>query len=174
MASKYSKEQFIADKILLEKIYKFAGYKKEHLPALTKAVKQGDLAMESMVENAIARIGKLERTNQTGMDFTDGSDAKKVTVVNQGTIKSPLRGAGFSSKNKKGILRVVVVDPLVEEVFYFKIPPEFYLGQEQKRREVGLRILFSKEGGKPDFKLRSPTARQMWSFQVRTFKDLCK
>lgn len=174
MASKYSKEQFIADKILLEKIYKFAGYKKEHLPALTKAVKQGDLAMESMVENAISRIGKLERTNQTGMDFTDGSDAKKVTVVNQGTIKSPLRGAGFSSKNKKGILRVVVVDPLVEEVFYFKIPPEFYLGQEQKRREVGLRILFSKEGGKPDFKLRSPTAQQMWSFQVRTFKDLCK
>lgn len=173
MASKYSKEQFIADKILLEKIYKFAGYKKEHLPALTKAVKQGDLAMESMVENAISRIGKLERTNQTGMDFTDGSDAKKVTVVNQGTIKSPLRGAGFSSKNKKGILRVVVVDPLVEEVFYFKIPPAFYLGQEQKRREIGLRILFSKEGGKPNFKLRSITAQEMWSFQVRSFKDLC-
>ena len=173
MASKYSKEQFIADKILLEKIYKFAGYKTEHLPALTKAVKQGDLAMESMVENAIARVGKLERTSQTGMDFTDGSDAKKVTVVNQGTIKSPLRGAGFSSKNKKGTLRVVVVDPLVEEVFYFKIPPEFYLGQEQKRREVALRILFSKEGGKPSFKLRSPTAQRMWSFQVKSFKELC-
>ena len=173
MASKYSQEQFLADEILLEKIYKFAGYKKEHLPALKKAVNQGDIAMESMVENAISRVGKLERTNQIGMDFTDGSDAKKVTVVNQGTKKQPIRGAGFSSKNKKGILRVVVVDPVVSEVFYFKIPPEFYLGQEQKRREVGLRILFSKTGGKPDFKLRSPTAREMWSFQVKSFKDLC-
>jgi hypothetical protein len=174
MASKYSQEQFVADKILLEKIYKFAGYKKEHLPALIKAVKQGDLAMESMVENAISRVGKLERTDQTGMDFTDGSDAKKVTVVNQGTKKSPIRGAGFSSKNKKGVLRVVVVDPLVEKVFYFRIPPEFYLGQEQKRRELGLRILFSRDGGKPNFKLRSTTAQEMWSFEVKNFKELCK
>ena len=96
MTSKYSQEQFIADEILLEKIYKFAGYEKEHLPVLKKAVKQGDIAMESMVENAISRVGKLERTNQTGMDFTDGSDAKKVTVVNQGTKNKPIRGAGFS------------------------------------------------------------------------------
>ena len=168
MTSKYSQEQFIADEILLEKIYKFAGYEKEHLPVLKKAVKQGDIAMESMVENAISRVGKLERTNQTGMDFTDGSDAKKVTVVNQGTKNKPIRGAGFSR-----ILRVVVVDPVVNEVFYFKIPPEFYLGQEQKRREIGLRILFSKTGGKPDFNLRSPTTKEIWSFQVKSFKDLC-
>ena len=63
MASKYSKDQFKADEILLEKIYRFAGYKKDHLPGLIKAVRQGDLAMESMVENAISRIGKIERTN---------------------------------------------------------------------------------------------------------------
>lgn len=175
MASKYSQEQFKADEILLEKIYHFAGYKKEHLPILKKAVRQGDIAMESMVENAISRVGKLERTNQTGMDFTDGSDAKKVTVVNQGTIKDPNRGAGFSSKNKKGVLRVVVVDPMVNEVFYFRIPPEFYIGVEQKRRETALRIRFSKNGGMPErFNKNGGVTKEMWSFRVSTFAALCR
>lgn len=174
MASKYSEEQFAADEILLEKIYRFAGYRKSHLPGLKKAVRQGDLAMESMVENAISRVGKLERTNKQGMDFTDGSDAKKVTVVNQGTIKDPNRGAGFSTKNKKGVLRVVVVDPLVEDVFYFRIPPEFYIGVKQKRREVGLRIRFSKNGGMPERFTPNGTSKEIWSFQVNSFKELCE
>lgn len=172
MASKYSTDQFSADEILLEKIYKFAGYKKEHLPGLKKAVKQGDLAMESMVENAISRVGKLKRTNEHGMDFTDGSDAKKVTVVNQGTIKDPNRGAGFSTKNKKGTLRVVVVDPMINEVFYFKIPPSFYIGVKQKRRETALRIRFSKNGGKPTKFTENGTSKEIWSFQVKSFKQL--
>jgi hypothetical protein len=174
MASKYSTEQFIADEILLEKIYRFAGYKKEHLSALKRAVRQGDLAMESMVENAISRIGKLERTNKQGMDFVDGSDAKKVTVVNQGTIKVPNRGAGFSTRNKKGILRVVVVDSMIGEVFYFKVPPEFYVNVTQRRRETALRIRFSKNGGKPAKFTPNGTSEEMWSFQVKSFKELCK
>jgi hypothetical protein len=174
MASKYSKDQFKADEILLEKIYRFAGYKKEHLPGLTKAVRQGDLAMESMVENAISRTGKIERTNTPGMDFVDGSDAKKVTVVNQGTIRDPNRGAGFSSKNKKGILRVVVVDPMVNDVFYFKIPPSFYIGVSQKRRETSLRIRFSKNGGKPQRLIPNSTSAELWSYEVKSFAELCK
>lgn len=172
MASKYSKEAFEADMILLDHIYNHAGYSKKELSVLRKAVKRGDLAMESLVENAIARVGKLLRVNLTGMDFNDGSDAKKVTVVNQGTKEKPTRGAGFSTKNKKGILRVVVVDPMVSEVFYFKIPPEFYVAQKQKRRETALRIPFSKFGGKPKFNGNSTTAVDIWSFEVKTFKNL--
>lgn len=173
MASKYSKEQFQADEILLNKIYRFAGYKSEHLPGLKKAVRQGDIAMESMVENAISRVGKLERINKTGMDFIDGSDAKKVTVVNQGTIAKPNRGAGFSVVNKKGLLRVVVTDPLVSEVFYFRIPPEFYVGAKQKRREIAIRILFDKDGGQPKKIKKNGTSDQIWSYRVKSFKQLC-
>lgn len=174
MASRYSEELFKSDEILLNAIYTFAGYNKNHLPALRKAVLQGDLAMESVVENAIARIGKIDRVNVKGMDFSDGSDAKKVTVANQGTIADPRRGAGFSTKNKKGILRVVVVDPMVSEVFYFKIPPEFYIGLDQARREVALRIPFSKDGGIPKrFPVHASTSKALWSFRVNTFKDLC-
>lgn len=173
MASKYSLEQYKADEILLERIYSFAGYKKSHLPALRYAVRQGDLAMESVVENAIARVGKLERIDLPGMDFNDGSDAKKSTVVNQGTYKRLVRGAGFSTKNKKGTLRVVVVDPMVSEVFYFKIPSEFYLNQKQKRRETALRILFDKDGGVPKNLNRHSTGKEIWSYRVKTFKELC-
>lgn len=173
MASKYNPQAFKADNILLEKIYKFAGYKSSDLPTLKRAVLRGDLAMESMVENAISRVGKIKRVDLPGMDFEDGSDSKKVTVVNQGTKAKVNRGAGFSSKNKKGLLRVVVVEPMTNEVFYFKIPPEFYVGQHQKRREVGLRINFSQTGGKPSFKNYAHASKKIWSYQVNSFKELC-
>jgi hypothetical protein len=173
MASKYSKEMFRADAILLEHIYSFAGYNKTDLPVLRKAVKRGDLAMESLVENAVSRVGKLKRVDVIGMDHEDGSDTKKVTVVNQGTKLKPYRGAGFSTKNKKGILRVVVVDPLIEEIFYFKIPPAFYVGVKQKRREVALRIRFHKDGGRPFKKNEIVSDTDIWFYQVKTFKKLC-
>lgn len=173
MASKYSTDTFKADEILLRHIYSHAGYTKNELNVLLKAVRRGDLAMESVVENAIARVGKLKRVDLPGMDFSDGSDSKKVTVVNQGTKNKPYRGAGFSTKNKKGVLRVVVVEPLTSEVFYFRIPPEFYVGQKQKRRETALRILFNQEGGKPDFKSHSKTSKEIWSYEVSTFTKLC-
>lgn len=173
MASKFNLEAFKADEILLEKIYKFAGYKESDLPTLKRAVKRGDLAMESMVENAISRVGKIKRVDLQGMDFEDGSDSKKVTVVNQGTKIKPVRGAGFSSKNKKGTLRVVVVEPMTNEVFYFKIPPEFYIGQKQRRRELGLRIYFSNNGGKPNFTNKATESKKVWSYQVKSFKELC-
>ena len=173
MASKYSKEMFRADSILLEHIYNFAGYNKSDLNVLRKAVKRGDLAMESLVENAVSRVGKLKRVDIMGMDHEDGSDTKKVTVVNQGTKAKPNRGAGFSTKNKKGVLRVVVVDPLIEKVFYFKIPPSFYVGVKQKRREVGLRIRFNKKGGRPFFKGEALTDKDIWFYEVKSFKKLC-
>jgi hypothetical protein len=172
MASKYNTEQFKADAILLNKIYRFAGYCKKDLPTLLKAVKHGDLAMESVVENAISKIGKLKRVDIVGMDFDDGSDAKKVTVCNQGTTKAPCRGAQFSTKNKKGILRVVVVDPITEEVFYFKIPPNFYIGSTQKRREVALRINFSNTGGPPNLD-KARLKETCWDHRVKSFKQLC-
>jgi hypothetical protein len=173
MASKYSKETFKADAILLEHIYSHAGYSKSDLPVLRKAVKRGDLAMESLVENAVSRVGKLKRVDIIGMDHEDGSDTKKVTVVNQGTKLKPYRGAGFSTKNKKGVLRVVVVDPLIKKIFYFRIPPKFYVGVKQKRREVALRIRFHKDGGRPFFKDEIPNKKDVWSFEVKTFKKLC-
>lgn len=173
MASKYSKDTFKADEILLNHIYSHAGYTKRDLPVLIKAVRRGDLAMESLVENAIARVGKLKRVNVAGMDYSDGSDSKKVTVVNQGTRLKPIRGANILTKNKKGVLRIVVVDALSKEVFYFRIPPEFYVGQKQKRRETAIRILFAKEGGKPDIRSTSTTSKEIWSYEVPTFTKLC-
>lgn len=173
MASKYSKALFKADAILLDHIYSHAGYSKSDLIVLRKAVKRGDLAMESLVENAVSKVGKLKRVDTFGMDHSDGSDTKKVTVVNQGTKANPYRGAGFSTKNKKGVLRVVVVDPLIKEVYYFRIPPSFYVGVKQKRRETALRIRFHKDGGRPFFKGETLTDKDIWFYEVKSFKKLC-
>jgi len=173
MASKYSPTGYKADEILLKHIYSHAGYTKKELPILLKAVRRGDLAMESLVENAISRVGRLKRVDTPGMDFIDGSDSKKVTVVNQGTRDKPYRGAGFSTKNKRGVLRVVVVEPMTGQVHYFRIPPEFYCGQPQKRREAGLRIRFSMKGGRPNFPKNSSSSKEIWDFEVSTFKKLC-
>lgn len=172
MASKFSKDLFKSDEILLRHIYKKAGYKESDLPTLLRAVRQGDLAMESVFENAVARVGKIKRVELFGMDHEDGSDCKKVTVVNQGTVKKPYRGAGFSVKNKKGVIRAIVVEPITEEIFYFKFPPEWYLNRNLKKENI--RINFSNTGGPPDLnRSNSFGSREIWSFRVKTFKELC-
>ena len=170
MASKYSTDQFTADEIIVNKIFRHAGYSNEDLPTLLRAVRKGDIAVESMVENAISRVGKIARSNKVGEDFVDGSDAKKVTVVNQGTVKSPVRGAQFSTKNKTGLLRVVVCDPMTDQVYFFKIPPTFYVGRG--RRSVSVRIAFNKTGGVPTFTNNNIQTQEVWSFRVNSFKEL--
>lgn len=172
MASKYSKAVFEADEILLNHIYKKAGYKDSDLPTLLRAVRQGDLAMEIVFENAVSLVGKIKRVNIDGMDHEDGSDSKKVTVVNQGSIEKPSLGAGFSVENKKGVIRAIVVEPSTKQIYYFKFPPEWYLNRQTKRKNI--RINFSNDGGPPDLKRsNSNTAREIWSFRVKTFKELC-
>ena len=173
MASAYSVESFKCDEIILLDLYKYAGYSDNDLPTLKKAVRRGDLAVESLVENAISKTGKLKRVKIEGMDFEDGSDAKKTTVMNQFGKTAFVRGAGFSSKNKKGILRVVVVEPLTKEVYYFKILPEFYVNRG-KARAKSLRIPFAKDGGPPKFTGKNKIAEELWSYRVNNFKDLCK
>lgn len=172
MASKYSKDVFKADEILLRHIYKKAGYKDSDLPTLLRAVRRGDLAMETVFENAVSIVGKIKRVDVDGMDHEDGSDSKKVTVVNQGTVKNPNLGAGFSVKNKKGVIRAIVVEPSTKQIYYFKFPPKWHLNRKNKRKNI--RINFSNDGGPPDLeRSNSNTAREIWSFRVKTFKELC-
>lgn len=170
MASIYSEENYRCDEILLRTIYQYAGYTKRDLTTLLKAVRQGDLAMETVLENAIAKTGNLQRCNDKGMDFTDGSDAKKAKVGNQGTLVSPNWAADISSKNKNGILRCMVIDPVTSSVHYFKIPPKYYKATKARRNKI--RINFNNNGGKPQCKIGS-VMQEVWSYEVSTFEELC-
>lgn len=173
MASAYSKDSFKSDEIILLNLYKYAGYTDNDLPTLKKGVSQGDIAIESLVENAISKTGKLKRVKINGMDFEDGSDAKKTSVMNQYGETRFERGAAVSTKNKQGTLRIVVSEPLTNEVYFFKIPPEFYVNVN-KARASSIRIKFSNEGGPPKFTKKNFVVQQLWSYRVKTFKELCK
>ena len=170
MASIYSEENYQCDEILLRAIYLYAGYSKRDLTTLLRAVRQGDLAIETVLENAIAKTGNLERCNDKGMDFTDGSDAKKAKVGNQGTTELPCMAADISSKNKNGILRCMVVDPATRAIHYFKIPPKYYKATKARRNKI--RINFNNSGGKPKCKPGS-VSEEVWSYEVETFEELC-
>ena len=174
MASIFNQHLFKADSILLEFIYNFAGYKKENLPTLRKAVKRGDLAMETLVENAVALTGKHKRVDKQGQDLSDGSEVKKSTVRNSPPNKKTAnRFAEIGNmKNKTGLLRVVVVEPKEEEVYLFKIPHKVYSKMISKRGNI--RINFSIHGGKP--KTFMPGSKQpiIWQYQVKNFKELSK
>jgi hypothetical protein len=169
MASIYSEENYRCDEILLRTIYQYAGYSKRDLTTLLKAVRQGDLAIETVLENALACAGNLERCSTKGMDFTDGSDAKKAKVANQGTATHVHMAADISTKNKNGILRCMVVDPATESVHYFKVTPSFY--KANKSRQNKFRINFNNNGGKPSCKPGS-VSEEVWSYEVKTFEEL--
>lgn len=175
MASKFSKESFKADKLLLINLYKKAGYKDSDLPILIRAVKHGHLAMESIFETAVSRIGKLKRVDLPGMDHDDGSDCKKVTAVNQGTKENPVHGAWFSVKNKKGVIRAIVVEPKTKIVYYFKFPPDYYLNKNENCKKKCIRIPFALDGSIPNLdRSNAHSARKIWSYQVPFFKSLCE
>ena len=167
MATKYSITAYKCDKIFVEHLYKYAGYEDQDLPTLLKAVQQGDLAVESILENAIAKVGNLSRTMEDGMDFTDGSDAKKCTAMNQGGHRFYNKGTRISTKNKFGLLRIAVLDPDIEKMFYFKIPFEIYCGNNL------IRIPFCAYGGKPYFRSNNYIGKSYWECQVKTFEELC-
>ena len=168
MASRFSISVFMADKILLDFIYPYAGYSDQDLPTLHKAVSQGDLAIESILENAISRVGGHRRTDENGEDFEDGSDAKKTIAMDQSGGRSWDKNTRISTKNKTGLLRIVVIDPDIKELFFFKIPYSIYKGQKM------IRIPFNYLGGKPErFNRNNFVGRSYWECQVNTFEELC-
>jgi hypothetical protein len=170
MASKFSKAAFKADELLLMRLYKKAGYKDSDLPTLIRAVRNGNLAMEAMFETAVARVGQMKRVDIPGMDHEDGSDCKKITAVRQGGAY----GAWFSVKNKKGMIRAIVVEPKTEKIYYFKFPPKFYIKKTSHRKKKSIAINFSADGSLSN--LEDPRAtyqREVWSHQVKSFKELC-
>jgi hypothetical protein len=99
-------------------------------------ITSGVVQIETLFEHAISIEGNLERKPTLGMDFADGSDAKKVTSSFRNNDTK--RGSWTNSysirgiKNKKGILRVMGFNRIKsiiqnETVFdYYAIPYEAY------------------------------------------------
>lgn len=184
MASKNTLNVAEGDVLMIRLLGEELGYSENKIQFLCDEALDGVIAVESLLEKAISRIGGIARSNKDGEDFIDGSDAKKATATvkdaNTGTRAASISGV----KNKKGLLRVAISEPLKNEVYFFKIPQEEYKNKEQ------LTIMFHRNGGPPDAVRRASLSSSVWSkplkedntfstrvwtkYQVATFKELCE
>lgn len=120
-----------------------------------QACLNGDVSVENMLETAISNIGKLKKFNTVGMDFIDGSDAKKCssTIINEKIIFRIRK-----LQAKKGMLRILGYDSHGNNFFYFKIPSEIVKFQKT------ITIQISKDG--------QVISNKYKKYQVNTFYEL--
>lgn len=89
-------------------------------------VKNGLLQIETLLELAISKKGKIKIEHVWGRDFEDGSDAKKVTSVFRMNHKE--KGMWLNSymvrnyKTKTGALRVMAYNRYAKKFDYYVIP----------------------------------------------------
>jgi hypothetical protein len=186
MASKNTKNTALGDILIINELAKHLKFSEEEKKFTIKLAKKGIIAVETLLEESISKVGKIKRSNEDGEDFIDGSDAKKCIVSNNDS-KTDSKSVTISNVNgKKGILRVLVADPNTKQLYYFKIP-----NRELKNKHNGIKIMFSKNGGMPEhLKKKSIPTVNIWgeknikvpdtfsarcwlTFRVNSFKELC-
>lgn len=125
-------------------------------------VKDGVLQIETLVEQAISKRGKLPRQSTEGRDFVDGTDAKKaLTQLAIEPGKTTRRVAQISNiKGKHGALRIAVGETLTRKIYYFKVPKKAYDGL------TCIRIYFNEDG--------SPKLDGKWFAYQCSFDELCQ
>jgi hypothetical protein len=179
MASVLTDNTVDGDILIIQELCKQLRYSKQKTKFFVDAAKHGVIAVETFLEQAIAKVGGLTRTNKNGRDFTDGSDAKKGTVyththgLNGQVDRNVTRNVTIGNlKNKRGILRVVVADPWTQELFYFKVPHSAYADKKK------IDLTFSMEGQPEVIKYRCGNLTLSWKmwnkYRVNTFNELCQ
>lgn len=120
-------------------------------------IMDGTISTDALTELAISKEAKIDRNPVTGMDFKDGSDAKKVTLT---ITKKAVNANVRSIKTKTGVLRCVVANTVKNRVDFFKIPHSVY--SEYKSIFA---ITYTPEG-EPRLKCALP-------YRVNSFAELC-
>jgi len=131
----------------------------------------GEIQISTMVENVMAfnSDGLFIKNSIDGMDFSDESDAKCCTVINNGSKKAGPkytgRIAGIGAKI--GTLRILCYNKFLDKFYYFKIPHSAY--KHLTHATYGsIDIQF-----KIDTKELSPNTK--WAeYEVSSFEELCK
>lgn len=115
--------------------------KKAHLnKEILNFVKDGVIQVETLYEKALSVQGKLKRDSVYGQDFSDGSDAKKcIAATHTATRYRKLVNGRYGKyleprhiakigriKNKCGLLRILVHEPIQNKFYFFKIPYAAY------------------------------------------------
>ncbi len=163
MAAIVTKNSVAGDLIVFDALFSkaYPNYKKMDVDTLLRLmISDGTIQMDAVVEKSISKVGKLTRCNEAGMDFTDGSDAKKAVATKASSKTSSRKASVGSISTKKGMLRVVVAEPACSSLFYYRIPYKAYKGIKR------LNFTFDKNGTPGCLNKFDP-------YRVKSFKQLC-
>lgn len=145
-------------------------YTEEQIKLLRKEVKHGNLHIETMLENALAKKSKgtYKRVAEWYRDFCDGSDSKKSTSQhrNNDIAKNCWTNSFAISglKNKKGLIRAVCYSKEQDKFYFFAIPYKAYKGMARVDIMLDNSIGYNTPLGIPKGK---------WTrYQVKTFARL--
>jgi hypothetical protein len=132
---------------------------------------KGEIQISTMVENVMAfnSGGLYVKDSGDGKDFSDDSDAKTCTVINNGSEKN---GARFTGRvagigAKEGTLRVLCYNRFLDKFYFFKIPYDAYKHLTHAKYgsiDIGFNI-HTKE--------ISDTGK-WYQYRVSSFDELCK
>ena len=152
--------------------HKLFDYAYDNVPKTVKKwivenmIPNGDIAIESLLETAIAKQTGLTKYSTIGYDFLNkdgspGGDAKKATVF-ENTMR-PRREAKVSDfQNKIGDLYICVYEPLTDKFYYFRVPHSHYVGRSS------LAIYFELDGTPRRERLRSDSPKSLWDFECKS------
>jgi hypothetical protein len=178
MASKVTDNVVAGDILIIEELAKHLKYSQEERKFMIRLAKKGVIAVESLLEEAISKVGKIERYIEDGEDFKDKSDAKKA-IVGINDIKTGTRIATIGNvSGKKGKLRIMIAEPLTQKLYYFIVPNEEVKGKHN------IKVPFSKTGGITDkmllkmnqknYVMSDNFSERIWlKYRVNSFKELC-
>ena len=170
MASKVTDNVVAGDILIIKELAKHLKYSQEERKFMIRLAKKGAIAVETLLEEAISKVGKIERCIKDGQDFKDKSDAKKVVVHTHNQYgRQSRRGMVSNVAKKNGKLRVLMADNFTDELFYFVIPQKEFIGRGT------IEITFNKRGGEPErFMGTDSLSWRIWNkYRVNSFKELC-
>jgi hypothetical protein len=180
MASKITEDIIGGDLLIFDEIKLYLDWGSRKIKYARELVSQGLLDMSQLVEQAMvnASHGKLIHVpNGKGLDFTDGSDAKKATVFTFSDKGGLYRKARINSIKNKNLLRIIVADSMIDECYFFLVS----IDDVKKYRKVSganasFTITFAKEGGDPIDNLYYGSFNDfLWSkCQKHSFSSVCQ
>lgn len=126
-------------------------------------VKRNGVTLSTLMESAISLLSGFDVVDQVTCDLSDGSDAKYVSARKHSSRYS----AGISGiKNKTGLLRVQVYEPMCDKFYWFCIPYEIY---SQYKNDIEIPFLIT---GDPDRALKNPLNINWWDYEVGSFTEM--
>lgn len=164
MRDTYRKEELIYEEILqhyhpiISKLNYDLGF---------KLASQNCLNVSSLVEETISFVGNIPRSNQHGEDHIDGTDTKTASVYFQKKKRERLAWGIRNINNKQSWLRVVMFNPIPDELAYFLVPMHDIL-LDVNRYKTG-----RASGISGVYNAQADSYKGIDKYRVKSFKEIC-